>query len=138
VRWKAGEDLFLDHEMELQARERQEVHNELAEDDRVGLIDAYIHTPVPDTWESYTMEQRANWFRTASRMDPDGEPRVRRKTVCAMEVLVECLGAKADGKTRYNTKEINQILRNLGLTDTVRTRDNVYGLQRRYIIPDDF
>ena len=138
VRWKAGEDLFLNHEMEAEARRDQDEHNELAADEREGLIDAYIRTPVPDTWESYTMEQRVNWFRTASRMDPDGEPRIRRKTVCAMEVLVECLGAKADGKTRYNTKEINQILRNLGLTDTVRTRDNVYGLQRRYIIPDDF
>ena len=60
-----------------------------------------------------------------------------RKTICAMEVLVECFGIKADGKTRYNTKEINQILRNLGLEEAARTRDSVYGLQRRYLIPNN-
>ena len=137
VRWKEHERLFLDRDMAEEARARQEEHNEIAADDRAGLIDAFIHTPVPDTWESYTMEQRAAWFKTASRMDPDGEPRVMRKTICAMEVLVECFGIKADGKTRYNTKEINQILRNLGLEEAARTRDSVYGLQRRYLIPNN-
>ena len=79
------------------------------------------------------MEQRAAWFKTASRMDPDGEPRVMRKTICAMEVLVECFGIKADGKTRYNTKEINQILRDMDCVEYIgRTYEPVYGRQRRY------
>lgn len=140
VRWKAGEDLFLDHEMELQARERQEIHNELAEDDRVGLIDAYIHTPLPDTWDNLTKEQRATWYQTGSRLghDDDG-PMHKRETVCALEILVECLGMKSDDKTRYKTKEINQILRDMpGLEYIGRTREPVYGLQRRFrILYDD-
>jgi len=138
VRWREGERLFLDREQTEEARARQESHNELATDDRVGLIDAFIHTPVPDTWESYSMEQRMNWFRTASAMDPDGQPRVMRKTVCAVEVLVECFSTRLDEKTRYKTKEINQILRSLDcLEDAGRSRDSVYGLQRRYRIMDE-
>ena len=138
VRWKEGERLFLDRAMAKEAAERQEEHNEIASDDRVGLIDAFIHTPIPDTWGSYSMEQRMNWFRTASAMDPDGQPRMRRLTVCAVEVLVECFGTRLDEKTRYKTKEINQILRNMpGLENAGRTRDGVYGLQRRYRIVDD-
>ena len=138
VRWREGERLFLDREQTEEARARQESHNELATDDRVGLIDAFIHTPVPDTWESYSMEQRMNWFRTASAMDPDGQPRVMRKTVCAVEVLVECFSTRLDEKTRYKTKEINQILRSLDcLEDAGRSRDSVYGLQRRYRIMYD-
>ena len=138
VRWKEGERLFLNHAMAKEAAERQEEHNEIASDDRVGLIDAFIHTPIPDTWSSYSMEQRMNWFRTASAMDPDGQPRMRRLTVCAVEVLVECFGTRLDEKTRYKTKEINQILRNMpGLENAGRTRDGVYGLQRRYRIVED-
>ena len=138
VRWREGERLFLDREQTEEARARQESHNELATDDRVGLIDAFIHTPVPDTWESYSMEQRMNWFRTASAMDPDGQPRVMRKTVCAVEVLVECFSTRLDEKTRYKTKEINQILRSLDcLEDAGRSRDSVYGLQRRFRILGD-
>ena len=139
-RWKEGESLFLDKEMEPLARERQEGHNELASDERVGLIDAYIHTPLPDTWESLTKEQRATWFQTGSQMHrDDGETFHRRETVCTLEVLVECLGMKTDDKTRYKTKEINQILRSLDCLEyDGRTRDKVYGLQRRYrILYDD-
>ena len=139
ARWKAGEKLYLNHEMELKARERQEVHNELAEDDRIGLIDAYIHTPLPDTWDNLTKEQRAAWYQTGSRLSHDDEgPMHKRETVCALEILVECLGMKSDDKTRYKTKEINQILRDMpGLEYIGRTYEPVYGRQRRYRILDN-
>ena len=136
VRWKAGERLYLGHEMETEARKRQEAHNELAADDRVGLIDAYIRTPLPDTWGNLTKEQRAAWYQTGSRLGHDDAGLMhRRETVCALEVLVECLGMKTDDKTRYKTKEINQILRDMpGLEYIGRTREPVYGLQRRFKI----
>ena len=138
VRWKAGERLYLSHEMEAEARERQESHNELAADERIGLIDAYLHTPIPDTWDSLTREQRAAWYQTASQLGHDEEPRRRRETVCTLEVLVECLGMRADDKTRYKTKEINQILRDLPCLEYVgRSYDPVYGRQRRYRILDN-
>jgi len=137
VRWKAGERLFLDREMTKAARERQEAHNEVTADDRIGLIDAYVHKAIPQTWECMTAKQRADWFKTAAEME--GEPRMRRRTVCAVEVLVECFGQQLDEKTRYRTREINQILKGMDcLEEGDRERDNVYGLQRRYrIIYDD-
>ena len=137
VRWKAGERLFLDREMTKAARERQDAHNEVTADDRVGLIDAYIHKAIPQTWECMTAKQRADWFKTAAEME--GEPRMRRRTVCAVEVLVECFGQQLDEKTRYRTREINQILRGMDcLEEGKLERDNVYGVQRRYrIIYDD-
>ena len=137
VRWKAGEELFLPRELEQKARERQEAHNELSADDRVGLIDAYLHTPIPDTWDGFTREQRAAWYQTSSQIgQEDGAQQMhRRETVCALEVLVECLGMKTDDKTRYKTKEINQILRDMDCVKYIgRTREPVYGLQRRFKI----
>lgn len=137
TRWKEGESLYLNREMAEKARERQEEHNEVSADERIGLIDAYIHKEIPMTWESMTARQRADWFRTTAELE--GEQRMRRRTVCAVEVLVECFGQQLDEKTRYRTKEINQILRGMDcLEPSDRTRDNVYGLQRRFkIIYDD-
>jgi len=139
ARWKEGETLYLSHEMETEARERQEAHNELAADDRIGLIDAYIHTPVPDTWDGLTKEQRATWYQTGSRLAHDDSGPMRlRETVCAVEILVECFGMKVDDKIRYKTKEINQILRDMpGLEPDGRSYDPVYGRQRRYRIIRD-
>ena len=151
TRWKEGESLYLNREMAEKARERQEEHNEVSADERIGLIDAYIHKEIPMTWESMTARQRADWFRTAAELEGEqrmrrrtaaeleGEQRMRRRTVCAVEVLVECFGQQLDEKTRYRTKEINQILRGMDcLEPSDRAYDNVYGRQRRFkIIYDD-
>ena len=136
-RWKEGEKLFLVGEMQLAATRRQEEHNEVATDERVGLIEAFLREELPMNWDKLTRDQRQEWFRHNASVDPN-EPRVRRETVCAVEVLVECLGQKTDEKTRYRTKEINQILRRMpGLEYIGRTRDKVYGLQHRYRINDN-
>ena len=135
--YKQGEDLRLSDELERQAKALQELHNELARDERRGVIEAFIRKPVPVTWESLTMDQRRAWIRDLSSLQSE-EPRVYRKSICAVEVLVECFGEKLDQKTRYRTKEINQILREMeGLEPGQTSRDPVYGLQRRYDIKMD-
>ena len=132
-----GEELRLSDELERQAKALQELHNELARDERRGVIEAFIRKPVPVTWESLTMDQRRAWIRDLSSLQSE-EPRVYRKSSCAVEVLVECFGEKLDQKTRYRTKEINQILREMeGLEPGQTSRDPVYGLQRRYDIKMD-
>ena len=134
VRFKAHETLYLDPAMEAEARARQEEHNEIPSDERAGIIAEFIHKTLPATWSSLTMDQRRAWFQTSSETASE-EPRIRRETICAVEILVECFGQKMDEKTRYRTKEINQILRKLDcLEDAGRSRDDVYGLQRRFTI----
>jgi predicted P-loop ATPase len=135
--FRQGEELRLSDELERQAKALQELHNELARDERRGVIEAFIRKPVPVTWESLTMDQRRAWIRDLSSLQSE-EPRVYRKSICAVEVLVECFGEKLDQKTRYRTKEINQILREMdGLEPGQTSRDPVYGLQRRYDIKMD-
>lgn len=136
VRYNEGEQLYLGHDLEAQARELQEEHNEVSGDDRIGLIEAYIHTPIPQGWQGMTREQRRDWFRLQSASEPsEAEPRVMRGTVCAVEVLCECFGQSLDERTRYRTREINQILRNLpGLEEIGVRYDDCYGGQRRFRI----
>lgn len=136
VRFQEGETLYLSHELETKSRELQTAHNELAADDRAGMIEAFIRKELPTTWESMTMKQRQDWFRLSSETE-SSEPRMKRETICAVEILVELFGQQLDEKTRYRTKDINQIMRELPELEYVgRARDKVYGLQHRFKIKD--
>ena len=65
------------------------------------------------------------------------EPRIQRETICAVEILVELFGQQLDERTRYRTREINQILRELPDLEPIgRVYDKVYGRQRYYKITD--
>ena len=136
-RYKDHEPLYLNHALTAEARRLQEEFNEVAADDRAGMIEAFIQKGIPTTWESMTMRQRQDWFRVSSEAEST-EPRMRRETICAVEVLVELFGQQLDERTRYRTKEINQIMREMpGLEPIGRSYDKVYGRQRRFKIIDD-
>ena len=138
--WRQHEPLYLDSRMTTMAKRLQEEHNEVIADDRAGMIEAFIQKPLPTTWEYMTTRQRQDWFRTSSEMNSD-EPRIRREKICAVELLVECFGQQLDERTRYRTKEINQILQQLETKGLVRYEglcyDKAYGRQRYYSILED-
>lgn len=139
-RYKDHEPLYLTAALEHEARRRQEEHNEVTADERIGVIAAYLQRRLPATWEGLTRQQRQDFFKNGSNIDPN-EPSIQRETICAIEVLNECFQDRLDEKVRYRTKEINQILRNMpGLTPTDRQYDPCYGRQWRYKItrkPDE-
>lgn len=135
-RYREGETLYLPRELEKAARQRQEDHNEVAADERTGIIEAFIRKEIPENWEQLGITQRRAYFQNGAQGNivslVDTAP---RRTITAVEVLAECFGERIDERTRYRTKEINQILRSFGwLRDVGRRRDNVYGQQRTYEI----
>lgn len=132
--YKAGEPLYLSAELEHQARKQQEEHNEVTADERSGVIVAFIQRRLPASWEDLTRQQRQDFFRNGSNIDPN-EPSIQREKICAIEVLNECFQDRLDEKVRYRTKEINQILRSMpGLTPIDRQYDSCYGRQWRFRI----
>lgn len=136
--YREGEPLYLPSELEHDARLKQEGHNEVTADDRAGIIAAYLGRKLPVGWPEMTAQQRQDYFRVGSFIGA-GEPSIRRETVCAVEILNECFQAKLDEKTRYRTKEINQILRNMPGLVHIGIRDSrCYGKQRLYRIDADY
>lgn len=135
--FKAGEQLYLNAEMEKQARARQEDHNEIAADERIGIIEACIRRKLPTTWWSLSKQQRRDFYKTAAPLGED-EPFIRRDTICVAEVQEEFFGVQSD---RYKNREIAQILRRMGLEPigVARNRnDREYGVQLRFKIAPDF
>lgn len=138
-RYNQGETLYLERDLEMIARARQEAHNEVTTDERAGVIEAFIRREIPENWEQLTVQQRRAYFQGGQVGDVVAlVDKVPRKTITAVEVLVECFGQTMDERTRYRTKEINQILRGFGwLKEIGRTYDKMYGRQRTYEVRDN-
>lgn len=138
-RFREGEALYLPRELENEARQRQEEHNEVAADERAGIIEAFIRKEIPENWEQLSARQRQDYFLFGNSGEITALMETRRRaTITAVEVLAECFRQPIDERTRYRTKEINQILRSFGwLRDVGRRRSNVYGQQRTYEIIDE-
>lgn len=138
-RYRAGEKLYLPRELEKAAQQRQEDHNEVAADERTGIIEAFIKREIPENWDQLGMRQRREYFQNGNSADVQSlVPLQKRTTITAVEVLAECFGQPIDERTRYRTKEINQILRGFGwLREIGRVYDKVYGRQRTYEVTEE-
>jgi predicted P-loop ATPase len=130
-RYAQGEKLYLDERLEVAARKRQAENNEVEGDERKGMIQAFLMKPVPAAWPIMPPEARRQYILSADLLTPEGTE--MREYVCATEILVECFGEKIDGMTKYKTREINAMLRSLGLKETGLLRNaGPYGRQRYY------
>lgn len=129
-RYRNGEPLWLES-LESEARKRQEVHTE--KDEREGAILHYLDMLLPENWESMNVHERRSWLNEDESMRAKG---VRmRDTVTVAEIWTELFGKPVSEMTRYNTRDINVILRNLeGWSGKTRSVRHVrYGIQRAYI-----
>lgn len=130
--YRSGETLYLPPVLERQARLAQNACNELSADDRMGVIEDYVLRRLPFDWDTYSMQQRRDFFRL-SKPVADGEAYKERETISAVEVLSECFGQQLDDKTRYRTKEINQLMSGISCLEPAgAARLKLYGTQRIY------
>jgi predicted P-loop ATPase len=128
--YRCGEKLYLSPELEAEAQRVQAEHSE--QDERVGMIEKYLDTLLPDNWEEMDTYARRAWL-AGDELQPVGT--VQRERVCMAEIWCEVLGGKQQDMNRYNTKELHDIMRRLsGWKDAGRVmRFNKYGTQRGYV-----
>jgi predicted P-loop ATPase len=127
--YKAGEKLFLGKEAEVIANKERGLHSE--NDDRKGLIEMYLDTYTPQSWKALDIDARRMYLETAEEDFLDGE---LKEFVCIAEIWCECLGKERSEVTRYNTKDINEIMRSLKGWEESRSTKNFgyYGKQKYY------
>lgn len=118
-----GEPLYLPEEVRQEARTVQADHMEV--DERAGLVASFLEMPLPEDWDKRSSFERSAYFNEGNY---SGSP---REEVTVAEVWVECLDKKREDMSRYNTKELNDMLKGLGwkFTGIVRAVPN-YGRQR--------
>jgi predicted P-loop ATPase len=124
----AKEPLYLIGEEDILAKIEQHKHSEV--DERKGIIEEFLNTPLPDDWESKDVQDRRRYFE-----DPlSAKGTNQRDFVCVAEIWCECLGKEKTDMSRYNTREINEILRSLPEWEACSSTKNfsVYGKQKYY------
>lgn len=103
---REGEKLYLSSEVEEMAKAEQILHSET--DERAGLVLQYLDALLPENWDALDIYERRNYLEA-----PNQNGTVKRRFVCVAEIWSECLGKVKEEMTRYNTKEINDILKGL-------------------------
>jgi putative DNA primase/helicase len=125
--YKAKEPLYLSKEAEYMAREEQLKHSEV--DERKGVIEQYLDKLLPESWPTLDLFQRRDFIE-----DSDAKGKEPKKYVCVAEIWCECLGRDKDTMSRYNTRELNDILKGLENWEFHNSTKNfpIYGKQKYY------
>ena len=124
-----GEKLYLNAAMELLAK--QEQLNALETDEREGVIEDYLETPLPDKWNGMSLRDRQDFLHGEDSLVGDkltGD--VRRETVCTLEIWCECLYRDRANLRRSDSNELTAILERLGWKRREKKeRIPLYGMQ---------
>ena len=127
--YKKGEPLYLSKDAEKLARREQRRHSQV--DDRTGIVQDFLDTLLPVDWADKDLHSRRLYLH-ADELSPNGTE--ERQYVCIAEVWCECLGKEKSDMNRYNTREVNDILRSLEDWELVNSTKNfkLYGKQKYY------
>lgn len=126
--YKQGESLYMTGEEDIIAKIEQHKHSE--QDERKGIIEEYLNAKYPDNWSSMDLYDRRRWLE-----DPLSQTgTIQKDFVCVAEIWCECLGKEKNDMTRYNTRDINDILRSLPEWEASTSTKNfsIYGKQKYY------
>ncbi|WP_185434389.1 virulence-associated E family protein [Listeria booriae] len=133
VRYQEGETLYLQGDLENQARAQQAKFTEsnLLE----GLIREYLETPVPSDWATWNLPARKAFLRGEDFEEVEHEDVVLRDRICAMEIWCEMMDGDTRQLTKQKAREINEALRNIENwkdNQGVLRFGKLYGRQRAY------
>lgn len=126
--WKQGEQLYFDDNEGSLARAEQ--HKHTATDERRGVIESFLERMLPDDWDKKDLYDRRTWLD-----DPlSNNGTWKRDFICMAEIWCECLQKDKTDMSRYNTREINDIMRSLPDWEFVPSTKNfpIYGKQKYY------
>lgn len=126
--YKQGEPLYMTGEEDTIAKIEQHRHSE--QDERKGIIEEYLNAKYPADWDAMDLYDRRKWL--ADPLSQAGT--VQRDYVCVAEIWCECLNKEKNDMSRYNTRDINDIMRSLPEWEISASTKNfpIYGKQKYY------
>lgn len=131
--------LYLDEELEQQARRLQQEYNITSDDPMADDLRVFVDTLVPTGWDERSIESRKSWWADDTILKAVGTE--RRNVFAAREFLMEFYGMRRDNdKMRQKTQEVNRIFKQWGWTEVAKSRHTLkaYGCRiDAYKRPDD-
>ena len=130
---RAREPLYLNAEMESLAQEEQV--QAMEQDEREGVVAAYLEMELPEKWEEMDLFKRREYIR-AGEDDLFREKGVKkRKTVSNMEIWCECFGKNKEDLRTSDSYAISAIMMRMKGWEKLPDRRSIplYGQQRIYV-----
>ena len=130
--WKSGEKLYLEGELAAESEKAQ--RSAMEADDRLGMVEQYLDTLLPETWKDMDLYERRNYL--SDRKDPTlPKGTVRREQVCNAEIWAECLGRNPADMKPTDSYAIAALMMQVEGWERSGIRCSVplYGQQRLYI-----
>lgn len=129
--WKSGEKLYLEGDILEAAEEAQK--GAMEADERVGMIEEYLNTPVPDDWGKMDLVSRKNYLSGCEFGRPEHTGNVRTE-VSNAEIWCECFGRSLQELKPSDSYAIAAMMSQVEgweRTTAIR-RQPLYGRQRVY------
>jgi putative DNA primase/helicase len=127
--YKQGESLNLSEQITQVAELVRETHSEL--DDRIGLIEKYLNTLLPENWDELSVYDRRAFINNEEELVKGS---IERTQVCVAEIWCEALGGLQRDMTTQNTKFLHEIMKKMKnwVPSKKLKRFGIYGHQRGY------
>jgi len=106
MRWRVGEPLYLNKDMETAAGQIQEGHRE--RELQEGVIADFLTREVPEDWDSWPLDKRRQFWSGAVM---DNIPLVPRDHVCALEIWCEALHGQQKDIKYADAMKINTAIK---------------------------
>lgn len=130
IRYKAGENWYLDEKIEAIARQVQEDHTEM--NGKQGIIENFLETLLPENWDGMDLDKRL-LFWSGGFGETEKGTEVRQK-VCAIEIWQELFRGDPKTFTQAQAREINGMLRRVpGWKSQSSVNCGIYGRQRAFV-----
>lgn len=137
--FKQGERLYLDAELEAQAKQRQADYNDDSDDPLATMLRDFLDAKLPVDWNTYDLARRRAWWRNPDPLDAAGTE--LRTRVSAAEFICERMGRDmADKEYKYLARKVSKMIaKTSGWEKLSVTKhcQNLYGIQRGYRRTDE-
>ena len=118
---------------------RSEQESRTEGDEKKGIIQGYLDTPIPTGWKNWSLKERQGYFR-GDVPAVDGDELVQRDRVCVLEIWCECFGSTRERMKNMDARELNTIMQRMpgwvrydGSTNGKIRFDDLYGIQRAFV-----
>ena len=111
VLYNAGEELILKGDDAEAAAEKQQ--EALENDDREGLVRAYLDKLLPEDWLKMTLSEKRMYLSGDEFTSQGRAGVIKREKVCNLEIWAECFGREPANIKKHDSYEINAIMAKL-------------------------
>lgn len=130
--WKSGEKLYLEGDVLAEAEKMQQSAMEV--DERVGMVEEYLNTMIPEDWDNMDLFQRRNYLNGSEFGSPAHKGCELRTEVSNAEIWCECFGKSLQELKPTDSYSIAALMSQIDgweRTTTIK-RQPIYGRQRLY------